>query len=467
MLTGTPYFALKKLSSFFFEKSKFLIALQVYLRKMEITSDSSTSLDPPPCVRGMKVLDRNAFKKTINVPYFEINSSSTAETLKILRCYLLKLENFKPLQVVETKKHVILNPLKFKDYDVLTEIKKQTLADIGVTEESLKWKKLELNYENWKAESILKSVLPSNLPGVSGYSLIGHILHLNLREHLNEYKELIAQVLLDKIKGVTTVVNKVNIIDSTYRNFKMELLAGENSMKVKVKENGSTFEFDFSEVYWNPRLCTEHARIVEKLKSGDTLYDVFAGVGPFAIPAAKKKCNVLANDLNPHSFQWLCSNSKLNKVGHLLQMYNLDGRDFVRTVVKPHITEQWRECLSKIPRNFHVVMNLPASAVEFLDVFKGLFEDEDANVRDSAVMPVIHCYCFTKEATLTKAAVSMVEQVLECSLTSDSQLEVLHVRSVAPNKEMMRVTFTMPREILFKNNCESNIEPSPKKLRLN
>ena len=42
--------------------------------------------------------------------------------------------------------------------------------------------------------------------------------------------------------------------------------------------------------------------------------DVFAGVGPFALPSAKKGSIVYANDLNPSSYEWLNENVKLNKV---------------------------------------------------------------------------------------------------------------------------------------------------------
>lgn len=42
--------------------------------------------------------------------------------------------------------------------------------------------------------------------------------------------------------------------------------------------------------------------------------DVFAGVGPFAIPAAKRGCAVLANDLNPNSFKWMKKNVADNNV---------------------------------------------------------------------------------------------------------------------------------------------------------
>ena len=44
----------------------------------------------------------------------------------------------------------------------------------------------------------------------------------------------VGQVIMDKNPGVTCVVNKTNTIDSTYRNFKMEVLAGEENMVAKV-----------------------------------------------------------------------------------------------------------------------------------------------------------------------------------------------------------------------------------------
>ena len=42
--------------------------------------------------------------------------------------------------------------------------------------------------------------------------------------------------------------------------------------------------------------------------------DVFAGVGPFAVPAAKKGCAVWANDLNPESMRYLNANVESNRV---------------------------------------------------------------------------------------------------------------------------------------------------------
>lgn len=45
---------------------------------------------------------------------------------------------------------------------------------------------------------------------------------------------IVGQVIIDKNPGVTCVVNKTNMIDTTYRYFKMEVMAGEENMVAKV-----------------------------------------------------------------------------------------------------------------------------------------------------------------------------------------------------------------------------------------
>lgn len=58
----------------------------------------------------------------------------------------------------------------------------------------------------------------------------------------------------------------------------------------------------------------EHARLISQFSPDDVVADVFAGVGPFAIPAARKGTAVLANDLNPDSYKYLQQNIQDNKV---------------------------------------------------------------------------------------------------------------------------------------------------------
>ena len=49
-----------------------------------------------------------------------------------------------------------------------------------------------MNYVHWRLDDILGAVLPEGVT-VAGFSQIGHIVHLNLKEHLQEYKKLIGE----------------------------------------------------------------------------------------------------------------------------------------------------------------------------------------------------------------------------------------------------------------------------------
>ncbi|XP_055291740.1 tRNA (guanine(37)-N1)-methyltransferase isoform X3 [Moschus berezovskii] len=271
------------------------------------------------------------------------------------------------------------------------------------------------------------------------------------------------QVMIDKNPGITSAVNKINNIDNTYRNFQMEVLSGEENMMTKVRENNYTYEFDFSKVYWNPRLSTEHSRITELLKPGDVLFDVFAGVGPFAIPAAKKNCTVFANDLNPESHKWLLHNCKLNKVDQKVKVFNLDGKDFLQGPVREELMQQLGPLSKERKHSVHIVMNLPAKAIEFLSAFKALLDGQPCG---SELLPIVHCYSFSKDANPAKDVQQRAGTVLGISLEACSSVHL--VRNVAPNKEMLCITFRIPAAILYKHqtvNRDNHEDPPLKRQR--
>lgn len=45
---------------------------------------------------------------------------------------------------------------------------------------------------------------------------------------------ILIQLLIQKNKKIKSVVNKTNQIDNTYRNFQMEVLAGDTNMVTKL-----------------------------------------------------------------------------------------------------------------------------------------------------------------------------------------------------------------------------------------
>ena len=228
---------------------------------------------------------------------------------------------------------------------------------------------LELGYEHLTAEAALRVLLPPTLvDGVevlqTGFEIVGHLAHMNLKEEFLPYKATIGRVVLDKNPSLRCVVNKTAEISTQFRTFPMEVIAGEDDTLVSVRHGGAHFTFDFRTVYWNSRLQHEHELLVrELLPQGACVADAFAGVGPFAVPAAMppRGCTVHANDLNPASHAALCTAIARNKVSARVHPHNRDGRAFLAAMGARGVPFT------------HAIMNLPADALGFCDVLVGLF----------------------------------------------------------------------------------------------
>ncbi|KAJ6886947.1 tRNA (guanine(37)-N1)-methyltransferase 1 [Populus alba x Populus x berolinensis] len=219
--------------------------------------------------------------------------------------------------------------------------------------------KLTLFYDYWQMNEILEALLPRDMIIPSAFETVGHIAHLNLRDEHLPYKKLIAKVVLDKNKPkIQTVVNKIDAIHNDYRTMQLEVLAGNHSLVTMVVENGLRFHVDLAAVYWNSRLASERQRLLNGFTHNDVLCDVFAGVGPIALSAAKIVKHVYANDLNPCAVQYMEKNSVLNKLERHIEIFNMDGRRFIDAMY----ASQKAQSITQ------VVMNLPNDAVEYLGV---------------------------------------------------------------------------------------------------
>ncbi|EMD32636.1 hypothetical protein CERSUDRAFT_161607 [Gelatoporia subvermispora B] len=438
----------------------------------------------PPVHRGLKeIVDKSIFRKDLNIIAAKIDARKTQTIARALRDKaILHIRSYRNVEPAGDGKTLVL--LKFPDEALLPPDVREFLEKEGA--EFVPYT-MELDYDHWTADDILQSVLPEDLAEQhpSGFAMVGHIAHLNLPEEYLPYKHIIGQVILEKNSAVRTVVNKLQTIDDAdhvFRVFKMELLAGVPDYVVSHMEQGCKFTFDFTEVYWNSRLQTEHTRIVDMLKPTDLVADPFAGVGPFAIPAAKKGCAVFANDLNPSSYHYLNKNTISNKVKDLIVSSNEDGRKFIRYVFRqawdmpmpPHRPKEKGESrrAAKRPpapalarwapeharkRITHFVMNLPQSAIEFLDAFRGVLAPANMGDRplsgeysDSGSMPMIHCYCFTRFLEPAEAEAD-IRQRVEAGMGHPlgEEVSLYNVRSVAPNKDMYCISFRLPYEVAF------------------
>lgn len=59
----------------------------------------------------------------------------------------------------------------------------------------------------------------------------------------------------------------------------------------------------------------------------------------------------------------------------------------------------------------HFVMNLPDSAIEFLDAFRGILAEPELRDAYEGRMPMVHCHCFTREVGDQTRAEMDIKQV--------------------------------------------------------
>lgn len=331
------------------------------------------------------VLDKSLFKQTLRVVGLRVEAKKIGRVVKALHGHLLnrpRLRNVVPdptnasPYANSSSKLVLLNE-KVTDAETLTPLAPELVAFLRQESLATVQHAIDLDYAYFPVDQVLSQLLPDGMDIPSSFESVGHIAHLNLRDGQLPYKHLIGQVILDKNPALRTVVNKTDNIETEFRTFPMEVLAGDDDLNVEVHESKAVFRFNYAEVYWNSRLQQEHLRMIRKISPADVVCDMMCGIGPFAIPLALKGCKVLANDLNPRSYHYLCENIKINKVGDRVDAFNLDGRAFVDKL------------LSEKKQFTQVLMNLPAIALEFLDVFRGKFDHWEGP------LPFIHTYCFS------------------------------------------------------------------------
>lgn len=477
------------------------------------------------------LFDRSLFDKTLAVPALRVPAQATASMLRSLRGHTLDLPRTPAVvsdpEDPKARRLVLLSPSEFEPAAARARAAAGDEADSSSSSAataafleslpeparelalssnaSLTSHEIRLTYAHASVEEALRKLLPPDLKELpSAFETVGHIAHLNLREELLPHAKVIGRVLLDKNPRLRVVVNKLSSIgQNEFRVFQMEVIAGkENDTVAEVSQHGCRFGLDYAKVYWNSRLEAEHARLVEtEFLPGQVVVDAMAGVGPFAVPAAKfvDGCTIFANDLNPESFRWLRENARRNKVADKIRTSCCDARAFIRAFGgvdaeawesvfggenggdKETTTASAAAATSKTIKNppaaltppppppktglryHHVVMNLPATAIEFLDAFRGslrpeLFSSSSEEGGGAAAQPLprVHVYCFEKAGEPPSTTLARVAAHLGGDPGDDAAVRL--VRDVSPNKRMVCVSFTLPAAVAFASAAASGEE---------
>ena len=143
------------------------------------------------------------------------------------------------------------------------------------------------------------------------YKKIGDILIVD-NNYSNDDFERLSQ------KHNVKTVMKIDHIQGTKREPVYKILYGSETETIN-KENGCLFKLDLSKVMWSKGNNNERLRIAKLVEDGETVIDMFAGIGYFSIPIGvhSNAKLVYAIEINPNSHHYLCENIKLNKLNNI------------------------------------------------------------------------------------------------------------------------------------------------------
>lgn len=194
------------------------------------------------------------------------------------------------------------------------------------------------------------------------YERLGDVVLLT--EDDPERAREVADAVMASDLPVTTVVRRASKVKGQHRTRDWELLVGEDTETV-YREYGCEYLLDVREVYFSPRLATDRHLVAQQVNDrvgdGEQVIDMFAGVGPFVIPFAKRGAEAVGVDLNPAAIAYLRENARRNGVADRVTAIEGD----VRAVAAEY--DGWADRL---------VMNLPHSAGDFLDTATRLASDD-------------------------------------------------------------------------------------------
>ena len=263
------------------------------------------------------------------------------------------------LEIVERKLEIQRN----KDFIYIPLVRQPSEDELKTFKEQVPdWQVLAYMFPERKTRvrtfmELLEDKLPPHLlislPRAADF--VGDIAIIEIPPELDAYKSIIGEAILEAHKNVQTVLAKAGAISGTYRLREFNVIAGEPKTATIHKEHGCMFYVDLAKAYFSPRLSHEHNRVASLVKEGETVIDLFAGVGSFAIQIAKTHENVrvYAVDMNPHAIEFLKKNIRLNRVEGKVYPILRDARQIVE------------ERLLGIADR--VIMNLPEKALEFVD----------------------------------------------------------------------------------------------------
>ena len=306
-------------------------------------------------------------------------------------------------QINDTRIKLMSNGLMNMEYRIKTT---EEFGYIPITEDIDGYTIEDIELEPMKkvphnfAEILKDELTPEEIENLkTSFDTIGDIVILEIPDELHDKKQLIGDAAY-KFTKRKAIYMKKSAIKGTIRVRDLEFLSGIDDSVTVHKEHGLRLKLDVREVYFSPRLATERKRVMESVKDGEKILDMFCGIGPFPIVIARNKdVDITAVDINEAAIKYLDENIKLNKLKGNIESYCGDVRE---------VSKGFKSKFNRI------IMNLPGLAYSFLDVAIDLIEDDG----------IINYYEFSDSYE------QGIKRLNEAANSAGKKVEILNTRKV-------------------------------------
>jgi tRNA wybutosine-synthesizing protein 2 len=193
----------------------------------------------------------------------------------------------------------------------LTEFAAEVAEDTGLRERETRSTPFQLITDAVAVEPRLKRFLPDK------WEMIGDVLVLKLPRELDDCKVAVAEGYA-RVLGAKAVLQDVAGIEGDWRVPQVEKIWGGSTETVHLAD-GVRFKLDAAKVMFSSGNLPERMRMARISRPGETVVDMFSGIGYFAIPMAvhSRPERIYACEVNPVAFHYLEENARINRVEDL------------------------------------------------------------------------------------------------------------------------------------------------------
>jgi tRNA wybutosine-synthesizing protein 2 len=173
-----------------------------------------------------------------------------------------------------------------------------------------------LRERDWSDEEIAAA------PG--SWAVVGSVVRIAAGDYPREQE--LGDALLDLHGNADTVVLEDEIAGA-HREPSVRTIAGVGDTETVHVEHGTRYALDVADVMFSPGNQAERVHMGDVVDQGERVFDMFAGIGYFALPMARAGASVTAAERNPAAYRYLVENARLNDVTDRLDAILGDCRD--------------------------------------------------------------------------------------------------------------------------------------------